>query len=242
MVETLASKNKRRWDVCVVHPSKIATFDKVAKRLIAPAAKARYQAVEKKTGVPWWFIAVTHERESSQNWTRSLAQGDPWNRVSTHIPKGRGPFNSWEDAAYDALVKCHPFAAKNKDWSIGGSLAMLEKYNGLGYASKGLPSPYIWAGTNQYVRGKYVADGVYDPNHVDTQLGCAGLLMRMNVFGKPTSVPTSTTTTVSTGAGAVAAATYFGFTLPWIIGIGIAAAAVIGLLFYLNYLGKKHNA
>jgi lysozyme family protein len=241
MAETLASKNKRRWGACKVHPSKIALFDKVAKRLTAPAAVARYKAVEKRTGVPWWFIAVTHERESSQNWSRSLAQGDPWNRVSTHVPKGRGPFNSWEDAAYDALVKCHPFAAKNKDWSIGGALAMLEKYNGLGYASKGLPSPYIWAGTNQYVRGKYVADGVFDPNHVDTQLGCAGLLMRMNVFGKPTSKPVAGTNTVVTGTMAAGAATYFGLSLPWIIGIGIGVATIIGLAFYLNHLGKKSN-
>lgn len=242
MAETLAQKNKRRWDACKVHPSKIALFDKVAKRLTAPTAKARYQAVEKRTGVPWWFIAVTHERESSQNWSRSLAQGDPWNRVSTHVPKGRGPFNSWEDAAYDALVKCHPFAAKNKDWSIGGSLAMLEKYNGLGYSGKGLPSPYIWAGTNQYSRGKYVADGVYDPNHVDTQLGCAGLLMRMNVFStKPTSVPVAGTATVGAAAAAAGTATYFGLTLPWIIGLGVGAIAVVGLFYYLNYLGKKSN-
>jgi hypothetical protein len=56
---------------------------------------------------------------------------------------------------------------------------MLEEYNGLGYASRGRPSPYIWSGTDQYASGKYVRDGVYDPSAVDTQLGCAGLLMAM---------------------------------------------------------------
>jgi lysozyme family protein len=65
----------------------------LAKRLVAPEAKARYQAVEKRTGVPWAFIAVAHERECSQDWTGSLAQGDPWNRVSVHVPKGRGRSN-----------------------------------------------------------------------------------------------------------------------------------------------------
>ena len=79
--------------------------------------------------------AVVHERESSQNWNGSLAQGDPWNLVSTHVPAGRGPFKSWEDAAVDALVNCHPFAARNMDWSIGGTLTMLEQYNGLGYSN-----------------------------------------------------------------------------------------------------------
>jgi hypothetical protein len=56
---------------------------------------------------------------------------------------------------------------------------MLERYNGLGYASRGLPSPYIWSGTDQYKSGKYIRDGVYDPNAVDRQLGCAGLLISM---------------------------------------------------------------
>src|SRR5882672_2241782 len=75
----------------------------VASRLIAPIAKTRYQAVEKITTVPWSFIAVAHEREGSQDWNTSLAQGDPWYKVSKHKPAGRGPFSSWEAAAIDAL-------------------------------------------------------------------------------------------------------------------------------------------
>jgi lysozyme family protein len=124
-------------------------------------------------------IAVIHERECSQDWSRSLAQGDPWNRVSVHVPAGRGPFRSWEQAAVDALVNCAPHAARNRNWSIGRTLTMLEQYNGLGYAARGRPSPYIWAGTDQYRAGKYIRDGVFDPNVVDSQLGCAGLLMTM---------------------------------------------------------------
>jgi lysozyme family protein len=123
----------------------------------------------------------------------NLAQGDPWNRQSVHVPKGRGPFNSFEEAAIDALANCAPNAAKNKDWSAGGALTLLERYNGLGYAAKGLPSPYVWAGTDQYTKGKYVADGVFDPNYVDRQLGCAGLLIAMGVtFGEiplPPDIP-----------------------------------------------------
>lgn len=174
-VEALKAANATRWAKAKITRS----FAAVARRLVAPAAKARYQAVEARTGVPWYFIAVTHERECSQDWNGSLAQGDPWNRVSVHVPAGRGPFKSWEDCAYDALVNCGPHAARNKDWSIGGTLTLLEQYNGLGYASRGRPSPYIWSGTDQYVSGKYVRDGVYDPSVVDSQLGCAGLLLAM---------------------------------------------------------------
>ena len=175
MVDLVALKlgNEKRWAKAKL----TANYSKIAKSLVD--AKARYQAVEAKTGVPWPVIAVIHERESSQNWSRSLAQGDPWNRVSTHVPKGRGPFKSWEDAAIDALAKCHPFLAGKKDWSIGGTLVNLETYNGIGYASKGLPSAYLWAGTDQYLGGKYVADGVFDRNAWDKQPGTANLLKAM---------------------------------------------------------------
>jgi lysozyme family protein len=171
----LKAANAKRWANAKI----TRNFSAVARHLIAPEAKARYQAVSVKTGVPWAAIAVIHERECSQNWAGCLAQGDPWNRVSVHVPAGRGPFKSWEDAAIDALVHCAPYAARNKDWSIGGTLTKLEEYNGLGYAARRQPSPYIWSGTDQYRSGKYVRDGVYDPNAVDSQLGCAGLLIAM---------------------------------------------------------------
>lgn len=187
----LKAANAKRWAVAKLTRS--SEFNPVAKRLVA--AKDRYKAVEAKTGVPWWFVAVVHQRESSQSWTASLAQGDPWNKVSTHVPAGRGPFPSWEAAAIDALKNCAPYASKNEDWSPGGALTMLERYNGLGYASKGLPSPYLWSGTDQYVAGKYVADGVFSAQTVDKQLGCAGLLFVMQAldpsidFGVPNPLP-----------------------------------------------------
>lgn len=174
----LKARNAARWANAKLTRS--SEFNPVAKRLVA--AKARYQAVETQTGVSWFFIAVVHQRESSQDWNGSLAQGDPWNRVSVHVPAGRGPFTSWEAAAVDALKNCSPYAAKNGDWSVGGFLTMLEQYNGLGYANKGLPSPYLWSGTDQYRAGKYVADGKFDPNAVDKQLGCAGLLFVMQAL------------------------------------------------------------
>ena len=45
-----------------------------------------------------------------------------------HVPAGRGPFRSWEEAAIDALANCAPYAARNKDWNIGGALTELERY------------------------------------------------------------------------------------------------------------------
>jgi lysozyme family protein len=172
-LKSLSTANSARWQAAKL----TRNFDAAARRLVG--AKAHYQAVQKTTGVPWFVIAVIHERESSQNWAGSLAQGDPWNKVSVHVPAGRGPFNSWEDAAVDALVNCPPHAARWKDWSAGGAMTLLEQYNGIGYALKGLPSPYVWAGTDQYAKGKYTSDGKFDPEAVDKQLGCAGLLKAM---------------------------------------------------------------
>lgn len=174
-LNALSQANARRWaNAKLTRKTEAANI-----AVLLFKAKARYQAVEAKTGVPWFIIAVIHERESSQDWRGSLAQGDPWNRVSVHAPAGRGPFNSWEEAAIDALASCPPFLARRKDWSLGAALTSLETYNGTGYASRGLPSPYLWAGTDQYSSGKYVRDGVYDPSRVDSQMGCAALLMAL---------------------------------------------------------------
>lgn len=146
------------------------------------ANRARYEAVAKKTGVPWDVIGVIHYRESSGSFAGVLHNGQKiigTGKKTTIVPKGRGPFKTWEDAAVDALMNCAPYAGKNKDWSIAGTLDLLERYNGLGYRNKGLSSPYLWAGTDQYAKGKYVADGKFDPNHVDQQLGVAPILMKL---------------------------------------------------------------
>jgi len=233
---TLLQANEKRWNEVKINPSRLDTFQHVAARLTQSSAKARYQAVEKRTGVPWWFIAVVHEREASQNWNANIAQGDPYNRVSVHVPRGRGPFQSWEDAAVDALVNCPPYAARNTDWSPAGALTMLEKYNGLGYAAKGLPSPYIWAGTNQYRSGKYVRDGVYDPNVVDTQLGCAGLLIAMKVFSSTPHEHVAAGTVVT--GGVVAASQYPHYAIYIIPAVVIAA---IGLFLLIKYFKGKQT-
>lgn len=180
-IPDLVASNQKRWQAMHITPDLQSTVDKVAARLVASVAKQRYQTVSSATGVPWYVIAVIHERESSQSWAGSLAQGDPWDRVSIHVPRGRGPFTSWEAAAEDALKNCAPFASRWQDWSVGGLLTLLEEYNGLGYAAHGVPSPYIWASTDIYHSGKYIADGHYDPSAIDHQLGCAALLERMAV-------------------------------------------------------------
>jgi lysozyme family protein len=180
-LQNLKAANQERWQKMNVHSDRLSKIDKVADRLIAPDRKARYQGITAKTNVPWFVIAVIHEREAGEdrNFLANIAQGNPWNKVSVDVPKGRGPFASFEDAAFDALMNCAPHAGRWGDWTSGGALTLLEQYNGLGYALRGLPSPYIWASSDQYIKGKFTSDHHFDPEHVDDQLGCAPLLRRM---------------------------------------------------------------
>lgn len=172
---TLQALNAARWAKAkLLHPS---DYDIPVRRILA--AQDRYKQIQTRTGVHWVFIASSHYRESNLNFETQLGQGDPLHKVSVHEPRGRGPFATFEDGAYDALVNCAPYAAKNDNWSMPDLLTVLEAYNGLGYYHKGLPSPYVWSGTDQYTRGKYVADGVFDPNVVDRQLGVAGLIISL---------------------------------------------------------------
>src|SRR5258708_20631954 len=55
--------------------------------------KARYQAIEAKTRVPWFWIGPTHYRESDFSFNTQLAQGDPLDRISRHVPRGMGPYH-----------------------------------------------------------------------------------------------------------------------------------------------------
>jgi lysozyme family protein len=190
-IPALIAKNAARWQAMKFHQDRIDAFKATAKRLCAPDAKARYQAISIDSGVPWWVVAVIHEREAGgpPHWDKQLGQGDPLGAVSRHDPSGRGPFfnhpgdapghDAFYRGALDALIDCAPHASKWTDWSPGGTMTLLEEYNGLGYAAKGVPSAYVWSGTDQYVSGKYVADHDYRAGAVDVQEGCAPILARM---------------------------------------------------------------
>lgn len=177
----MIAANAGHWAKAHIHAEWQKAIDATADRLTLPENKARFLKVEQNEGVKWFVVAIIKERESGADpaFKLSIAQGDPWSARSRHVPAGRGPFSSWEAAAHDALVDCSPYAARWHDWSIGGLLTILEKYNGSGYAARGLPSPYIWSATDQYIKGKYVSDGVFDPDFVDRQIGCAALLIAM---------------------------------------------------------------
>ena len=172
-----------------IYPAPLHEAQGVATRLFVH--KDRYDAVSAKTGVPWYLIAALHERESSGNFSTYLGDGEPLDHKTHCVPVGRGPFSSFEEGAVDALV--HEGFDKVTDWSLGSVLVHAELYNGPGYFNRGVPSPYVWAGSDKYICGKYGSDGHYNPQLVDTQLGVAVIIKAlMNIVPNLLSTPKST--------------------------------------------------
>jgi lysozyme family protein len=207
--EALRPEYSRLWAKMTVTAPR-AELDATARKLLD--AKPRYQAVEKTTTVPWVVIAVIHERESGADFHCVLHNGEriiDTGRKTTLVPKGRGPFATWEAAAEDALALDR--LTKVKDWSIEHTCYMLELYNGFGYRAHHINSPYLWAGSSNYVHGKFVRDGVFDSSAVDRQLGCMPLIKTMMVFDATISfvvpaAPPVATVPAATSAPSIAAA------------------------------------
>ena len=163
------------FDNCVI--KRLPEVTTIANKIIAN--KSRYEAVGV---VPWYVIGVIHNMEASLNFNCHLHNGDPLtaktvNWPPNRPPKGDPPF-TWIDSAKDAIGQKLPYT----DWSLGGMLYFLERYNGFGYRNKGIYTPYLWSGTNNYSKGKYVRDGAngFDPNAVSQQIGAAAILKYMD--------------------------------------------------------------
>jgi lysozyme family protein/peptidoglycan hydrolase-like protein with peptidoglycan-binding domain len=178
--ESLKSEYERNWTDLQIRPSRLADANAVARKAIN--GKATYQQIEQQTRVPWYFVALCHYRESNFDFDTYLGNGESLHRVTTIVPKGRGPFASFVDGAVDAL-RIQDFVGAS-DWSIARMLFRLEAFNGFGYHAKGVNSPYLYGGSTLYgppeaKPGKFVRDHLFDPSHVDSQLGTAVVLHAM---------------------------------------------------------------
>ncbi|MCG2628906.1 peptidoglycan-binding protein [Bradyrhizobium sp. WYCCWR 13023] len=178
--ESLKSGYESNWANLQIRPARLAEAKATARKAIS--GKATYQQVERLTGVPWCFVALCHYRESNFDFDTYLGNGESLHRVTSLVPKGRGPFASFVEGAVDAL-RIQNFVGA-QDWCIARTLYRLECFNGLGYHAKGVNSPYLYGGSTLYGQpearaGKFVADHVFDPNHIDSQLGTAVILHAM---------------------------------------------------------------
>jgi lysozyme family protein len=185
LTDELRKEYESLFETCDVRPERQQAIDGLIGRIVGN--KDRYRAVGTPLGIPWYFIGVIHNMESSLSFKGHLHNGDPLTARTVHEPpgrpvKGQPPF-TWEQSATDALQ--HEGADKVTDWSLPGLLYQIEKYNGFGYRNKQpqVLSPYLWSFSNHYTKGKFVADGKFDPDAVSQQGGAAVILRRMAATG-----------------------------------------------------------
>lgn len=170
-------------DLATMKVDRSVQVDRVARHLLHPDIMDKHRLVQDRTGVPAVFIATLFEREASSNFHLALGQGDPWNRVSTHVPRGKGPFPSWPDAAI-YYVKYDHINDNSAPWSLPYMCWKGEIWNGFGPRGHGRPTGYLWSGTTIYdppagPGGKYIADGQWSGHTVDQQLGIMPVILRM---------------------------------------------------------------
>jgi hypothetical protein len=97
------------------------------------------------------------------------------------VPKGRGPFSSWEESAVDALTMPPHSLHLVRNWTVERACFEIERYNGFGYRNHHpqVKSPYLWSFSTNYERGKYTGDGHFDPGAADKQCGTMPILKAM---------------------------------------------------------------
>lgn len=177
-----------RWDRMVI--TKPAVIEKAARFALQTENRGQYEMIERKTGgVPWPLVAIIHRRESDADFATYLGNGETLKRTTRLVPKGRGPFSSWQEGALDALDV--DGLASWQDWRLEKIIYACEITNGFGYriASIDIPSPYLWSRTNQQVRGKFTNDGHFDARVMDTQPGCCAILARIVEIGELQNAP-----------------------------------------------------
>lgn len=184
--QALREEYEKLFNSCATSGGRTAEVEGVITKLMTN--RPRYEKVSSATGVPWYFVGVIHNMESSLNFKTHLHNGDPLTAPTVNVPKGRpntgNPPFTWEFSAEDALTLRGLGAGT--DWSLAGLLYQLEGYNGWGYRlyHPHVRSPYLWGGSNHYTSGKYVKDGTWSDTARSAQCGSAVVVRRMAEHGQ----------------------------------------------------------
>ena len=182
----LAAEYTALWNAATVNADKFDVVKGLATTI--QGNKARYDAVSGQTGVPWFVVGLIQSLELGFSFEKHLHNGDPLGARTRRVPAGRPltpPFDDWVHSAVDALSMKGLQKIGASGWTIERIAFELERYNGWGYRINNLNvlTPYLWSFTNQYTKGKYVADHVFDPNAVSKQAGAMAILKRLVANG-----------------------------------------------------------
>jgi lysozyme family protein len=188
MSVTLTPKLKKEYqdlfDSCEIKARRKGDVKAICDKIVNN--KGRYQTVEDATKVPWYVVGTIHSLEGSLNFNRHLHNGDPLTARTVHVPKGRPPGTppfKWEDSAIDALQ--FDGLSNTPKWNLPVIMFKLEGFNGFGYRTRHpeVLTPYLWSFTNHYSKGKFVADGKFDPATISKQCGAAAILKTLVARG-----------------------------------------------------------
>lgn len=166
--------------------------------LIANSQSDIYRKAAQARMVPWLAIAALDMRESGASPMGCLANGDPWNKVTTHYPAGNGP---WPSKLASCLWALGDYQAgwnvdfRKIQWSIPEILYLCESWNGFNPRIDPGTVPadasgYVYSGVlfqeqQLYSRGKRKEKrgpdgrmhGYFDPDQIDQELGCMAFLL-----------------------------------------------------------------
>lgn len=161
-----ALKDEYAADLAAMKFTRQSEAAAVAKKLLAN--KDRFLAVQQQCGVPALWLMPVFEREGP-SFGAYFGNGDPLSHPTRDVPRGRGPFASWEEGCIDALHLDHVTLCTA--WTWPAACFHWEAWNGFGPRNHSRPSGYLWSGTSVYRGGKYVSDGVWSRGTFDHQLG-----------------------------------------------------------------------
>ncbi|MGO6676436.1 hypothetical protein [Rhizobium leguminosarum] len=167
------------WDTMDVRDSFKSQALAIAKKIVN--GQAKYAAAVQGTKIPWWFIGVVHSMECGLKFSTHLHNGDPLTARTVKYPPNRpaiinGLPIDWVYSAKDAID--YEKLKLVTDWSLSSVLYHWHRYNGIDnqYKKRQIPTPYLWSGSQHYVKGKYTSDHNFDPNAVSKQVGAAVIL------------------------------------------------------------------
>jgi lysozyme family protein len=185
--EDVANEYAHLWGSATIQSEKVNQVATTSQKL--QTLKQHYDQVSSATGVPWYVVGLIHSLEASLSLSGHLHNGDPLTAWTVNVPaghpqQGNPPF-TWVESAIDALTLRGLQNVGPGVWTVERIAYELERYNGFGYRDHHpeVKTPYLWSCTVQYSKGKYVADGKFDPNAVGGQVGAMALLKQLVAEG-----------------------------------------------------------
>lgn len=185
-IEEIAAGYRDLFASCTIRDERRGEIMTYVNKMLSDNNRKAYEQVADKTCIPWYFVGAIHALEASFDFGAHLHNGDSLKRKTWQIPANRPavwlPPSDWASSAIDALsMKGYE---KETKWGLAEICYRWERYNG--WRSRllyNINSPYLWSYSNQYSKGKFVRDNVWDANAVSKQPGAAVLLKAMVEMG-----------------------------------------------------------